>query len=280
MVIHPRIPILSVANATLGTMRYSQSGLLETQMTIIIRAENDNTKAHASFSDTAFILSFQGLVIAKLVADPFDVKKNSSIYFNYEVTSDEIPLDSARMHQVDLSLKKKAEVVSDTTNTALSMLPVIITGIAVFIGYMVIHPRIPTLSVANAHLDTMQYSQAGLLETAMNIIIRAENDNTKAHASFSDTSFILSFQGLVLAKLVADPFDVSKNSSIDFNYVVTSSEIPLDSARMHQVDLALKQKPRRFFFWDSFISWILGHEYFATTFSNLLRCSSAGKASI
>ncbi|KAK7835075.1 hypothetical protein CFP56_023836 [Quercus suber] len=107
MVIHPRIPILSVANATLGTMRYSQSGLLETQMTIIIRAENDNTKAHASFSDTAFILSFQGLVIAKLVADPFDVKKNSSIYFNYEVTSDEIPLDSTRMHQVDLSLKRK-----------------------------------------------------------------------------------------------------------------------------------------------------------------------------
>ena len=107
MVIHPRIPILSVANATLGTMRYSQSGLLETQMTIIIRAENDNIKAHASFSDTAFILSFQGLVIAKLVADPFDVEKNSSIYFGYEVTSDEIPLDSGRMHQVDLSLKKK-----------------------------------------------------------------------------------------------------------------------------------------------------------------------------
>ena len=107
MVIHPRIPILSVANATLGTMRYSQSGLLETQMTIIIRAENDNIKAHASFSDTAFILSFQGLVIAKLVADPFEVEKNSSIYFGYEVTSDEIPLDSGRMHQVDLSLKKK-----------------------------------------------------------------------------------------------------------------------------------------------------------------------------
>ena len=107
MVIHPRIPILSVANATLGTMRYSQSGLLETQMTIIIRAENDNIKAHASFSDTAFILSFQGLVIAKLVADPFEVEKNSSIYFDYEVTSDEIPLDSGRMHQVDLSLKKK-----------------------------------------------------------------------------------------------------------------------------------------------------------------------------
>lgn len=125
---------------------------------------------------------------------------------------------------------------------------VIITGIAVFIGYMVIHPRIPTLSVANAHLDTMQYSQAGLLETAMNIIIKAENDNTKAHASFSDTSFILSFQGLVLAKLVADPFDVSKNSSIDFNYVVQSSEIPLDSARMHQVDLALKQKVIQFDF--------------------------------
>lgn len=119
---------------------------------------------------------------------------------------------------------------------------VIISGIAVFIGYMVIHPRIPTLSVANAHLDTMQYSQAGLLKTAMNIIIRAENDNTKAHASFSDTSFILSFQGLALAKLVANPFDVNKNSSTDFNYVVTSSEIPLDSARMHRVDLALKQK--------------------------------------
>ncbi|GMY33665.1 NDR1/HIN1-like protein 12 [Fagus crenata] len=118
---------------------------------------------------------------------------------------------------------------------------VIITGIAVFVGYMVIHPRVPVISVKSAFLDTMHYSQPGLLETKMIIDIRAENDNTKAHASFSDTSFILSFQGLVLAKLVADPFDVKKNSSTDFNYVVTSSEIPLDPARMRQVDLSLKQ---------------------------------------
>lgn len=125
---------------------------------------------------------------------------------------------------------------------------VIASGIAVFIGYIVMHPRVPTLSVANATLDTMRYSQAGLLETQMTIIIRAENDNAKAHASFSDTGFFLSFQGLVLAKLVADPFDVKKNSSIYFYYEVTSDEIPLDSARRHQVDLSLKQKKITFDF--------------------------------
>ncbi|XP_059444361.1 uncharacterized protein LOC132176233 [Corylus avellana] len=118
---------------------------------------------------------------------------------------------------------------------------VIIAGVIVFVGYLAIHPRVPFISVTSAHLDNIQYDQNGLLETQVAIYIRAENDNAKAHSSFSDTSFILSFQGLQIAKLVAGPFDVRKNSSIDFEYVVQSSQIPLDPLRMEEVDSSLKR---------------------------------------
>ena len=118
---------------------------------------------------------------------------------------------------------------------------VIIAGIVVFVGYMVIHPRVPFIKVTQAHLDKFQNDPTSLLETAITIVVRAENDNTKAHASFSDLSFILSFQGLKIAKLVAYPFEVRKNSSVDFNYVVESSSIPLSSEQVDQVDSSLKR---------------------------------------
>lgn len=118
---------------------------------------------------------------------------------------------------------------------------VIIVGIVLFVGYLVIHPRVPFISVTAAHLDNIRYDQDGLLETQVTIDILAENDNARAHSSFSDTSFILSFGGLKIAKLVAEPFDVDKNSSTHFNYLVQSSQIPLDRPRMEEVDLSLKR---------------------------------------
>ena len=40
---------------------------------------------------------------------------------------------------------------------AIISVAVIIGGIAVFAGYMVIHPRVPILSVEYAHLDLLKY---------------------------------------------------------------------------------------------------------------------------
>ncbi|PON76164.1 late embryogenesis abundant protein [Trema orientale] len=118
---------------------------------------------------------------------------------------------------------------------------VIITGLVVFVGYLIIHPSAPVISVVSAHLDKIQNDLAGLLEIQVTIVIKAENDNAKAHASFSDTDFVLSFQGIPIARLVADPFEVPKNESVEFPYKVESSSIPLSPDEMQQVDLALKQ---------------------------------------
>lgn len=118
---------------------------------------------------------------------------------------------------------------------------VIITGIIVFVGYLVIHPSVPVISVVSAHLDKIQNDLAGLLEAQLTIVVKAENDNAKAHASFSDTNFVLSFQGISIARLVADPFEVAKNGSVEFPYKVESSSIPLSPEEMQQVDMALKQ---------------------------------------
>lgn len=46
---------------------------------------------------------------------------------------------------------------------------------------------------------------------------------------------------MMIARLVAEPFDVKKNDSVEFNYVVPSSSIPLSPEQMDEVDAALKQ---------------------------------------
>ncbi|EEF42528.1 uncharacterized protein LOC8280127 [Ricinus communis] len=123
---------------------------------------------------------------------------------------------------------------------------VIVAGIVVFVGYLVIHPRIPIISVLNAHLNQFQYDQAGVLVTQVNIIVRSENDNTKAHASFSDMKLTLFFDGLAIAHLVAGPYEVKKNSTVDFNYVATSDPIPLNPEQMKDVDAFLNEDEVRF----------------------------------
>ena len=98
----------------------------------------------------------------------------------------------------------------------------------------------PYVSVINAHLDRIQIDYAGVLEIQVTVVIRAQNGNEKAHASFSNSGYTLSLNGEDVAQLVAPPFEVSKNSSVDFNYVVQSSPIPLGPEEAEDVDVALK----------------------------------------
>ena len=120
-------------------------------------------------------------------------------------------------------------------------LAVIIAGIVTFIGYLVIHPRVPYVSVIYAHLDRIRIDYAGIMEIQVTVVIRAQNGNQKAHASFSHSRYILSLHGEDVAQLVAPPFEVSKNSSVDFNYVVQSLPIPLGPEEGEHVDAALKK---------------------------------------
>ncbi|KAK4744883.1 hypothetical protein SAY87_011195 [Trapa incisa] len=118
---------------------------------------------------------------------------------------------------------------------------VIITGIAVCVGYIIIHPRIPSISVLSATLDTFRYNEAGLLVTQITMDIRARNDNRKAHASFQDTSMLLVFGGMEVARLVAPPFEVERNGTTDLHYVVESRAIPLEQEQMELASLSLRR---------------------------------------
>ncbi|KAH7835004.1 hypothetical protein Vadar_021943 [Vaccinium darrowii] len=118
---------------------------------------------------------------------------------------------------------------------------VIIAGITVFVGYIAIRPKVPFISVSYTHLDAFDYDQTGLLTTQVTIIIKWENDNERAHASFYDAKFILSLHGTMIAKLVAAPFDVRKNSSLELAYTVKASPIPLTPDQMVIVDMSLKE---------------------------------------
>lgn len=120
-------------------------------------------------------------------------------------------------------------------------LAVIIAGIVIFIGYLVIHPRVPYVSVINGSLDRIKVDYAGVLEIQVTIVIRAQNGNEKAHASFSGSLYTLSLNGEDIAHLVAPSFEVSKNDSRDFNYVVQSLPIPLGPEQAGDVDEALKK---------------------------------------
>ncbi|XP_052209298.1 uncharacterized protein LOC127812809 [Diospyros lotus] len=124
--------------------------------------------------------------------------------------------------------------------TVLTIL-VIIGGIAVFIGYLIERPRVPFISITYTRLDVFNYDGAGILTAKLTIRMKWENDNARAHASFYNAGFLLSLHGLEIAQLVADSFEIPKNSSVEFDYSVESSPIPLDPEQMRQVDSSIKQ---------------------------------------
>lgn len=72
----------------------------------MFKAENDNLQAQAGFSDFIYYLNFHGIKIARLRNTPFEVDKNNSVVFNYDVKSYSIPLNPDHMAMVDLSLKQ------------------------------------------------------------------------------------------------------------------------------------------------------------------------------
>ncbi|OIV94400.1 hypothetical protein TanjilG_25462 [Lupinus angustifolius] len=118
---------------------------------------------------------------------------------------------------------------------------VIVAGITVFVGFLIIHPRVPTISIANAHLNLFRNDYVGLLQTQVTILVVAENGNAMANATFSNISFNISYQSHDIAILVADPFEVPKNSSKYLNYVVQASSIPLNPDQMGNVDYSWKR---------------------------------------
>ncbi|KAL2525343.1 Late [Abeliophyllum distichum] len=125
---------------------------------------------------------------------------------------------------------------------AILAVAVIIAGIVVFVGYLIIKPKVPLISAASAQLDSLYFDITSLLTVQVSVVIKAENDNAKAHSSFYDMSFLLSFQGVKMAYLVAEPFDVNANRSVEFNYVTQSSPIPLNPEDAEAVNSSLKQK--------------------------------------
>lgn len=123
---------------------------------------------------------------------------------------------------------------------------VIIAGIVVFAGYLLIRPKLPYVRTTYAHLDKLNYDQVGNLDMQITIHITAVNENAKVHASFSDLTLALRFDGVIIANLVADTFDVIKNSTITLPYVVESS-IMLEKNEMEVLDASLKRNKIPFF---------------------------------
>ncbi|XP_031124410.1 NDR1/HIN1-like protein 12 [Ipomoea triloba] len=121
-------------------------------------------------------------------------------------------------------------------------LAVIFTGIAVFIGYMVVKPKVPQMSIASAQLERISYDMASVLTVKAAIVIKAENGNAKAHSSFYHTHYTLSFHGVKVAYLIANDFDVPKNSSLDLYYPVESTPIPLTPEQADTAESALRQR--------------------------------------
>ncbi|KAF1861554.1 hypothetical protein Lal_00025916 [Lupinus albus] len=118
----------------------------------------------------------------------------------------------------------------------------IILAIAVIVtGFLIIHPRVPTISIAHAHLDLFRNDYAGLLQTQITILVVAQNGNAMANATFSDIRFNISYQSHDIAILVANRFEVPKNSSKYLNYVVQASSIPFNPDQMGNVGYSWKR---------------------------------------
>ncbi|XP_042038693.1 NDR1/HIN1-like protein 12 [Salvia splendens] len=115
-------------------------------------------------------------------------------------------------------------------------------GVVIFIGYVTLRPKVPQVSVTRAQMDTIYFDQSSLMMLHATIVIKAENDNTRAHARFYDMSYTLSFRSQKIAILMADPFDVSPNRSLELNFVVPSQSIPLNPEEAEAINWSLGRK--------------------------------------
>ncbi|XP_073131822.1 NDR1/HIN1-like protein 12 [Henckelia pumila] len=129
---------------------------------------------------------------------------------------------------------------------AILAVAVIIAGVVVFIGYLVIKPKVPQISVTSARLDTFYFDQANVLTVQVTIMIKSENHNAKASVSFYGTSFGLSFRGQSIAYLVADTYGLGPNSTTEFGYVSQSTPIPLNPDEADAVNWSLRRTVANF----------------------------------
>ncbi|EMS63181.1 hypothetical protein TRIUR3_03229 [Triticum urartu] len=103
----PKMPYLVVSDAQLGALRYAQQdGTIQyLQLPITILAENNNSKADATFSHVDLALQFHGVDVALLrTPAPFVVAAESSLALQYNVVSTGRRLDPAGMRSMDESL--------------------------------------------------------------------------------------------------------------------------------------------------------------------------------
>ncbi|KAL6556486.1 hypothetical protein OROGR_005774 [Orobanche gracilis] len=125
--------------------------------------------------------------------------------------------------------------------SAILAVVVIFAGIIVFVGYLTIQPKVPKIAVRRAQLNTIYFDQSSLLTVQLTIVVRAENHNTKAHADFYDTRFTLSYRGRRIAYLMADPFSITANNSVELSFVPQSASIPLNPDEADDINLSLRK---------------------------------------
>ncbi|KAI3863588.1 hypothetical protein MKX03_031639 [Papaver bracteatum] len=112
---------------------------------------------------------------------------------------------------------------------------VIITGVVVFAGYMIMKPRIPSMSVNYAFLDKLNYDQSGQVTFQISLIIKAENENMKADASFSNVN------RLKIKRELRVQFVTLKNDSVNLAYAVPSMSIPFEQDAWEDMVASVKQ---------------------------------------
>ncbi|GJM94359.1 hypothetical protein PR202_ga10999 [Eleusine coracana subsp. coracana] len=118
---------------------------------------------------------------------------------------------------------------------------VIIAGVVVFVVFLLYKPKMPRLVVSDARIVQLQYDQAGTIVYVQAFVtILAENNNSKADASFNGVDLALGFHGADVAFLRAAPFAVPPESSLPLRYNVVAAGRPLDPDGMRAMDEALK----------------------------------------
>ncbi|CAN6486298.1 unnamed protein product [Victoria cruziana] len=105
VVFKPKVPVLNITYVHLDRLDYSQNQQLGVQMSLVLDAENGNSKAKVTFSDLSMSLNCQGVTIAKLAASRFEVPPNSTNQLRYLVPSSPIPVEDSIAEEIGGELR-------------------------------------------------------------------------------------------------------------------------------------------------------------------------------
>lgn len=118
---------------------------------------------------------------------------------------------------------------------------VILTGIIVLLGFLIYHPRLPSFTVKDATLTTLQLDKSFVLTSQTTILLHIENPNSKVAVDYESVMFQLQFAKHEISNLTFPPFSQKPKNSTEWLFVMTANKVQLEAIEGEDMSYSIQK---------------------------------------